>query len=431
MEHSGINISEEVVAQAMANIYNRKFNPKTEVDAGLFSQTLRVMNSATREGFSRAAYNPTGEFQRQIESNNAVFSAFKVHAQQNAMAARLLDDKGNLKPFSKWKKEVTPIANHHNKVWLRTEYDTAVIRAHRTADFVRFKAQSDVLPNIKWLRTSSHTPGQDHAPFWSLPVILPVGHPFWNEHRPGDRWNCKCSWRATDEPATKDITLEVPPSSMPHRGLDNNPATDGQIFNDNHPYFPKSCASCPLNGTASKLFANLSAKQKNCYECKKAKELVESVDDFRTIKTFDNKGEYLEHKAIDKKANDYTMVRNIGLEFARMGMVAKATPKLHFKDPKYKEIYGSLIDTRYERKCPDLLVDGKFYEVESFVPPFSKDKLKRMFSNGVKQSDNLIINNTKGCSDRFIKKIIYDRIRLGQNIKQVWVYEKGKIRRVY
>lgn len=277
MEHSGINISEEVVAQAMANIYYKKINPKTEIDRGLFHEVLNIINAATATGFRQAAYNPTGEFQRQIESNNAVFSAFKVHAQQNAMAARLLDDKGNLKPFSKWKKEVTPIANHHNKVWLRTEYDTAVIRAHRTADFVRFKAQSDVLPNIKWLRTSSHTPGQDHAPFWSLPVILPVGHPFWNEHRPGDRWNCKCSWRATDEPATKDITLEVPPSSMPHRGLDNNPATDGQIFNDNHPYFPKSCATCPLNGTASKLFANLSAKQKNCYECKKAAALVKKA----------------------------------------------------------------------------------------------------------------------------------------------------------
>lgn len=426
-----IGIDEEVVARAMANIYNRRFNPQTEVDAGLFAQTLRVLNAATKEGFARAAYNPAGEFQRQIESSNAVFSAFKVHAQQNAMASRLLDDKGRLKPFSKWKKEVAPIANHHNKVWLRTEYDTAVIRAHRAADFVRFRAQKDILPNIKWLPTTSHTQGQDHAPFWRLPVILPVDHPFWNEHRPGDRWNCKCSWRSTDEPPTKGITLEIPPSSMPHTGLDNNPATDGRIFNDSHPYFPKSCGSCPLNGTLPRLFANLSGKQKNCYECKKAAEMIENIGDFKKTQTFDNGGAYLEHRQTDKTANDYNMVKRVGLEFARMGAEVKATPKLHFKDPEYKKVYGSLTGTKYERKCPDLLIDGKFYEVESFNGKWTKNKLKRMLSNGLLQSDRIIINNTKGGSDRIIRKFVKAREHKIANILEVWLYEKGKIRLFY
>ena len=124
------------------------------------------------------------------------------------------------------------------------------------------------------------------------------------------------------------------------------------------------------------------------------------------------------------------MIKRVGVEFARMGMVAKATPKLHFKDPEYKVIYGSLIGTKYERKCPDLLVDGKFYELESYVPPFSKRKMGNMIKNGLKQSNYIIINNTKGCSDRYIKRLL-EIHRKQTSVKEVWLYEKGKIRLLY
>ena len=42
-------------------------------------------------------------------------------------------------------------------------------------------------------------------------TILPIHHPFWDQHRPGDRWlrpdvtdgnNCHCSLEATDEHPT-------------------------------------------------------------------------------------------------------------------------------------------------------------------------------------------------------------------------------------
>ena len=50
--------------------------------------------------------------------------------------------------------------------------------------------------------TTSPNPEAEHKRFWSVKLTRPIDDPFWNKHRPGDRWNCKCSLEATDEPPT-------------------------------------------------------------------------------------------------------------------------------------------------------------------------------------------------------------------------------------
>jgi hypothetical protein len=79
--------------------------------------------------------------------------------------------------------------------------------------------------------TSLH-PGADHRLFWG--TIRPIEDAFWNEHRPGDRWNCKCSLSSTDEEPT--LLPESDPASKPQAGLENNPGKDAKLFSDKHPY---------------------------------------------------------------------------------------------------------------------------------------------------------------------------------------------------
>jgi len=157
----------------------------------------------------------------------------------------------------------------------------------------------------------------------------------------------------------------------------------------------------------------------------------EGCVNFKVVKRFKSGGVFWEHLSINMTQSDYKLVRNVGIEFARKGEQVKSTPKVHFMSEEYQRIYGKLSGTKYYRKCPDLLVGETFYEVEGYIPPFSKDKIKRMLRNGVSQSENIVINNTKGSSDRYIIKLIHDRVRLGQQINEVWLYEKGKIRMVY
>lgn len=205
----------------------------TDIEINLFNEICDRINEAARKGFDESgAVDPDDDFRAAILRNNEVFVAFKVHRMQNDMAKLLLDSNGNLKPFEQWRKEVMPIASHQVGQWLRTEYNTAVLRAHQAADWRQFEREKDVLPNLRWMPSTSVNPGKDHMVFWG--TVRPIDDPFWNEHRPGDRWNCKCDLSSTDDPVTEipDFTRK----DNPHPGLDNNPGKDGKLFSDTHPY---------------------------------------------------------------------------------------------------------------------------------------------------------------------------------------------------
>ena len=205
----------------------------TDIEINLFNEICDRINEAARKGFDESGtVDPDDDFRAAILRNNEVFVAFKVHRMQNDMARLLLDSNGNLKPFEQWRKEVMPIASHQVGQWLRTEYNTAVLRAHQAADWQQFEREKDVLPNLRWMPSTSVNPGKDHMIFWG--TVRPIDDPFWNEHRPGDRWNCKCDLSSTDDPVTEipDFTRK----DNPHPGLDNNPGKDGKLFSDTHPY---------------------------------------------------------------------------------------------------------------------------------------------------------------------------------------------------
>ena len=178
----------------------------------------------------------TNRFLEQLRTNNAVFSAFKTHRMQNDIARLLIDpETGQLKSFDKWRRDIKGITDHYETDWLQTEYNTAVIRAHQAADWKHFQEEADVFPNVRWMPTTSITPDPLHQHYWETKLTLPVNHPFWDEHHPGDRWNCKCTLQQTDEPVNAEaLDGWTPPLPMP--GLDNNPAKDGKIFSDTHPY---------------------------------------------------------------------------------------------------------------------------------------------------------------------------------------------------
>ncbi len=230
---------------------------------------LRVINEGTVEGLSQAKTPPTHDrlFYQNLRHSNEVFAAFKVHQMGEDMAAKLFDASGNLKSFDKWLRDVSSISSHQVGAWLRTEYDTAVIRAHAAADWQEFERNKDIFPNLRWMPTTSPEPESTHAAYWRLKLTLPIDDPFWNDHHPGDRWNCKCSLEATDEPVVRPVDLEP---TQPQRGLENNPGKDGHTFSDKHPYFPSDCSHCfaykngDFKNRLKALFLN---REKDCYNC--------------------------------------------------------------------------------------------------------------------------------------------------------------------
>lgn len=233
--------SPEALAKGLEAIY-KGLNVRDEIEDHIFRETLRLFNEAASKGISESKWpDVPDEFINQLRTNNAIWSAFRVHRMQNDIASKLIDENGQLKKFDRWVEDIKGMTNHYVGPWLRTEYNTAVIRAHQAADWKHFEAEADVFQNVRWMPTTS--PDQDplHRQYWEKKLTLPINHPFWEKHRPGDRWNCKCTLQQTDDPVNDEVIRDFYPVPQ-QAGLDNNPADDGKIFSDSHPYITKAYA---------------------------------------------------------------------------------------------------------------------------------------------------------------------------------------------
>lgn len=364
---TAFGFDEEVLKRALKRIYSKDFQPMTEIEETMFETVWKTLNIATEKGFGeREEYDPDFDFYRELRANNVVFAAFKVHRAQNDMAALLLDQNGNLKPFEQWVKEVMPIADHQMRQWLQTEYDTAVIRAHQAADWKQFEREKDVLPNLKWMPSTSITPGADHRIYWG--TIRPIDDPFWNSHRPGDRWNCKCELSSTDEEPTPVPDEEE--KFKAHDGLENRTEKDAKLFSDSHPY--KKEAYHGAETAANKL-------------AKRIKEMI---------------GELPDNLKLEEK--EAIAMNNLKLEKA-IGII-KGKPMTYEEANKGKENPNFSKSYDYKVNCQTCVPVHQLrrlgFDIEA-APNVNNSAYNLMDKQGIKWNKNLFMN-TDGTDSEFV-----------------------------
>lgn len=221
-------ILDDIIEKALRNIYNKKIDLKKDIEKNLFGAIYNTLNEAII-GVDFGTINE--EFINQLRISTAVFAAFKTHRQQNDLAKQLLDNDGKLKSFDNFKSDTKSIIGKYNASWLRTEYDTAVIRARMAANYKKYEEDLDLFPNLKWLPSTSPNPRDTHRAFYNM--VFPYDDDFLKSHYPGDEWNCKCGITNTDDPVSKSIS---PSNYEPSPGIDENPAFTGNLFTKTHPY---------------------------------------------------------------------------------------------------------------------------------------------------------------------------------------------------
>ena len=222
----------ELFNKALNNIYKELVDVKGDIEPNLFKATFETLNKAVDKGFGSISYDhPDFGFVNELKANNGVFAAFKTHRQQNDIAKQLLDENGNLKSFDQFRKDTEAIIGEYNRNWLKTEYDTAVIRARMAARFKEFQRDADLYPNLKWTESTSVVKREPHVILYGL--ILPITHPFWLQQYPGSLWSCKCGITNTDEPENStSYHLEKYDIPTPPAGLEGNPAFTGEIYSN-------------------------------------------------------------------------------------------------------------------------------------------------------------------------------------------------------
>ena len=138
------------------------------------------------------------------------------------------------------------------------------------------------------------------------------------------------------------------------------------------------------------------------------------------------------YNCVNRTESDFISLLNICRFFAKQGKHCIILPKsLHYKSKEYYDVFGNLLGTKYERKCPDLLIDGKFYEYEGCVSNNTITTFRNMILRGLKQSDRVVIDDC-GVNYRWAQRYLLTKVKAGNVISEVWILENiGGLTRMF
>ena len=396
-----VRIDPKVIEHHLRRIYERENPSGAWIESGMYRAVRDILESAVDEGTSssqQAAVSPVANGQQPslaaaLKRSADVFAAHKVHRIQQDMARLLVDDQGNLRSFREWRELVTPIAAHQVGPWLETEYSTAVLRAQQAVEWQQFEAEADVLPNLRWVPSTAVHPGADHQVFWN--TILPIHHPFWDQHRPGDRWNCHCSLEATDEQPTAPPKGYELRGNGPQPGLNENPAKTGRLFAQSHPYFPQTCAQCAFyQGGIANGFKN---QERDCIQCRQLAGLIKlSPKEKHEIyeKPLEEQFEefmpgHFPHSikihVLRPRTGDYERVLDAAKLYAQQSEVL-ILPEIHKSEKAIRQRLG----LKSETANPDLKVGDEFVDVKS---PLQFSNVRRNANDATKQGGKACVKD--------------------------------------
>ena len=206
-----------------------------------------------------------------------------------------------------------------------------------------------------------------------------------------------------------------------------NAGSQQKTMPDYNPYTISRCRDCDVAKGKGRLAKNFIPDNELCAACR----LIRQCEQRRAEVIKYANGTIEISNMVNRSDNDFNRLMQVAKAFAQQGKHVVLTPKMT-RPPKfdYDCIYGSLNGTPFYGKCPDLCVDGAWYEHEGFTSNNPKRAFSNMVNHGMKQADKLIIDKPE-LTDAYMKRIIQQRIKDGHNITEIWVIENGKIRILY
>ena len=155
------------------------------------------------------------------------------------------------------------------------------------------------------------------------------------------------------------------------------------------------------------------------------------IKGYSAIAAYDNGGRVYVHSLVSSKDSDYNKLVEVADFFAKQGKEVRLTPKKQWHSQfDYDSIYGSLKGTKYYGKCPDLNVGGAWYEHEGFTSDNPKRAFSNMMKHGLSQSSRIVIDKPD-LKLAFVKRSIFNRIKNGAEIDEVWLKEGTSLYLIY
>ena len=375
---------------------------------------------------------------QRLQRSNYIFSGIKTFHELNEAFPSLIDENGDRKPFEQFLNDVQKIDRTYNRNYLRAEYNFCHASATMAAKWEQFEEDEDRY-NLQYRTANDDKVRPEHAALDR--VTLPMSDSFWKTYYPPNGWNCRCTVvqvrKEKYEETNHDeaMTRGEKATGKDAKGIFHfNPGIEKKTVPDYNPYTIRRCRDCDVaKGNGSDSPSTLSRpfvpENELCAACRMIRSGLAKVGETRN----EGNGTVTIHTLINRNDSDFNKLNEIATFFAReQGAEVILTPKMS-RPPKFKYecVYASLVGTKYEGKCPDLRINGIWYEHEGFT----SDKPKRAFSNmmnhGLKQSDYLIIDRPN-LTERYMIRSILGRVKSGEAIAEVWLRDSdGKMKLLY
>ena len=137
------------------------------------------------------------------------------------------------------------------------------------------------------------------------------------------------------------------------------------------------------------------------------------------------------YNCVNRDDSDFESLLCICRFFAMQGKHCIILPKsLHYKSKEYYLIFGELFGTIYEGKCPDLLIDGLFYEYEGHTSKNERRAFRNMMNRGFVQSSRVIIDEC-GVTKSFMLRSVSGKQKVGVEIDELWVLKQQEMELLY
>lgn len=212
------------------------------------NEVNRVLQTAVKSGLSTGIKHEVPEALTQaLDRNVFVFSGLKVYHELKEASLLLKDENGGIKPYNKFKQEMTALHQAYNVNHLEAEYNFATGTAQMAAKWNDFEQDGDAY-DLQYRTAADEKVRASH--FILHNTTLPPSDPFWNENAPPLDWGCRCT-------VVQVLKDKYPPSNsaeavakgrkattrLDKNGVNRaamfrfNPGKQRVIFPEKHPYY--------------------------------------------------------------------------------------------------------------------------------------------------------------------------------------------------
>lgn len=212
------------------------------ISKDLYQNTAAQFAGALMKGFGNKmefAYDdPNNLLAAKLRTNLFAFSAAKSLSQYKDFAEAMIDKDGSVKPFNKFKQDVSKINALYNDNWLKAEYETAIASAQAAAAWETIIKNKDVAGLLEYLTMQDEKVRAEHLALHG--IVAPVTDKIWDSIYPPNGWKCRCKTRQFEKglKPTKeaDMYKRVKKANIAPM-FKNNVGKTGLVVEGKHPYY--------------------------------------------------------------------------------------------------------------------------------------------------------------------------------------------------